>query len=113
MTLSESMFQSQVKSLALTLKWRVYHTFDSRRSDPGFPDLVLVKPPHIIFAELKTDAGRLRPEQKSWLDDLDLCPGVETYMWRPKDFDQIVRILTGKTQHALPESSHRHGPSGT
>jgi len=62
-----------------------FHPFDSRRSTPGWPDIVLVRPPSVIFAELKTATGRLTPAQRTWLDALDGCPGVEAYLWRPSD----------------------------
>ena len=86
-----------VVDLAKLAGWRRYHTFDSRRSTHGFPDWVLVRPPRIIFAELKSDDGRVRPEQREWLDDLSDVPGAEVYLWRPSDYDEIVRVLTGKT----------------
>ena len=47
-----------VVDLARTLGWRVYHTYDSRRSQPGFPDLVLVRE-RILFLELKSETGKL------------------------------------------------------
>lgn len=92
-TLSEQAFQAQVLDLARLTGWLCYHTFDSRRSAPGFPDLVLVRPPVIIFAELKTDAGTLRPEQHGWLDALGACPGVDVFLWRPGDWKRIEEVL--------------------
>ena len=53
--------------------WMVYHTYDSRRSTAGFPDLVLVKPPVVIFAELKTEKGTPSTAQDEWLEKLGLC----------------------------------------
>lgn len=91
--------------------WRRYHTRNAKGSDPGFPDLVLVRPPRLIFAELKTDSPRAKvtADQRAWLDDLagvGIDPGwedqarrrlsgpmVETYVWRPADRPDIERIL--------------------
>lgn len=97
--LSEKEFQAQVLSLARIGRWRVYHTFDSRRSEPGFPDLVLVRGERMIFAELKTEKGRVSAAQKGWLTALGVVadwPGspLEVELWRPSDWDDIVRTLT-------------------
>ena len=71
-----------------------YHTYDSRRSNPGFPDLLLVRPPRILFIELKAQNGVITPAQKLWKEALDKCPGVESYTWRPKDGDSLQCILS-------------------
>ena len=77
--------------------WLVYHTYDSRRSQAGFPDLVMVKNGRVIFAELKTQKGRIRKEQERWLDALALNSNIEVYLWRPSDSDQIIEtLLEGK-----------------
>lgn len=73
-----------------------YHTYRSKRSPAGFPDEVLVKPPRVIFAELKTESGKPTRDQQAWLDKLRECPAVEVYVWRPSDLDDIALILTGK-----------------
>ena len=57
--LPEAALMSQVRALATRLGCLVYHTRDSRGSDEGFPDLVLVNPTRVIFAELKTRTGKL------------------------------------------------------
>jgi hypothetical protein len=94
--LSEAQFQRQVIQLAALLGYRVYHTHDSRRSAAGFPDLVLVHPKRgTVFAELKTDTGKVKPEQAEWLADLQAA-GQRAYLWRPADFDQITTILRGE-----------------
>lgn len=91
--LSERQWQAQVLRLAGLHGWMAHHTHDSRRSQPGFPDLVLVRAGRLIFAELKTDTGRLRPEQAVWLDELQRTP-AEVYVWRPADVDAVVAVLS-------------------
>ena len=86
----ESELQRHVIELAQMLGWLVYHTYDSRRSQSGFPDLVMARRPRVIFAELKSARGRLRPEQRRWETELG---GQEYYLWRPADWDDIQRIL--------------------
>ena len=84
----EKAWQEQVVELATYYRWRHFHPFDMRRSDAGWPDLVLVRPPELVIAELKTDRGRVRPEQQVWLDLLAAC-GIEVHVWRPRDFELV------------------------
>jgi hypothetical protein len=44
-----------------------YHTLDSRGSQPGFPDVLALKGPRLVVAELKSEHGKLTPEQARWL----------------------------------------------
>lgn len=53
-------------------------------SGKGFPDLVLARPPVLLFVELKRELGILSPEQEEWLAALDAC-GQRVYVWRPSD----------------------------
>lgn len=96
MTASEKPFQEQVLELARLSGWRCYHTHDSRRSAAGFPDLVMVRPPVVLFAELKAEDGRLRPGQRGWLGVLERCPGVVVRLWRPSDWPEIEETLARK-----------------
>lgn len=99
--LTEKQFQAQVLQLASLSGWRCYHTFDSRRSSPGFPDLVLVRPPRLLLVELKTDQGRLRPEQAAWLDVLAGCEDApEVHLWRPSSWGEIEATLTRPKKRA-------------
>jgi hypothetical protein len=82
-----------VRDVASACGWRRYHTWLSKHSPAGFPDEVLVRPPRIIFAELKSASGRLKPEQEAWLEALQQVPGVEIFVWRPGDMDEIVAVL--------------------
>lgn len=68
----------------LHLSW--YHNPDSRRSNAGFPDLVIWGPGGFIAVELKTAVGRIRPAQTKTLLSLDLA-GIETHVWRPAQYD--------------------------
>lgn len=89
----EKPWQDDVLKLAAYGGWELrYHTFDSRRSTAGFPDLVLVRVPEILYVELKTDKGRLTKEQRAWLDALGAC-GQECYVWRPRDLEEVVERL--------------------
>ena len=49
----------------------------------------------LIFAELKREKGVLSVAQKQVLAELGTL-GVEVYVWRPSDFDDIVDLLKGK-----------------
>lgn len=91
-SISEQAWQVQLLELATLYGWRNYHPYDSRRSVPGWPDLVLVRPPELLYVELKTDKGRVSPAQKVWLYDLARC-GCEVYVWRPAQFEQIHERL--------------------
>ena len=104
-SLTERELQNELLLAAMKLGWMVYHTHDSRRSHPGFPDLVLLRPPRLIFAELKSEKGRVREYQEHWLNALRQVPQVETYLWRPTDWDAALRILAADAQvEASPAS---------
>lgn len=107
--MTEKRFQAQVVDLATKRGWLIYHTYDSRRSDEGFPDLVMVRGTRLIFAELKRASGSLAADQKRWLDalmearlaacsinddgDESWTPFPEVYVWRPFDWDDLAEIL--------------------
>ena len=91
--LSEKRWQAQVLELAALLGWKAFHPFDSRRSEPGWPDLALARPPRLIFVELKSERGRLTwGRRREWLALLEAC-GCEVHLWRPSQLDDIARIL--------------------
>lgn len=92
--MTEKQFQSQVIAIAKQFGWAAYHTYDSRRSEPGFPDLVLVKD-RVLFRELKTDTGRISEAQKLW-ESMLLKAGADFKIWRPKDIDAITEELSNK-----------------
>ena len=59
--ISEAELQTAIIDCAVALGWLVYHTHDSRHSPEGFPDLILVREPRLIIAELKGVDRRGRP----------------------------------------------------
>lgn len=94
--MSEDQLLAEVRELAATFGWMTYHTHDSRRSEPGFPDLVLIRGDRVLYRELKTNRGRLTPEQSAWLGALNEA-GCEGGLWRPADLfsGQIRDTLKG------------------
>lgn len=101
--MSEADWQSQVVDLARLNGWIVAHFRPARTEQgwrtpvgadgAGFPDLVLVRE-RVVFAELKSQHGRLSPTQRAWQDTLQQA-GAEHWVWRPSDFEQ-VRLVLGR-----------------
>lgn len=89
--MSEAEFQ---KALTDLCDWRHllwYHVNDSRKDKSGFPDLVIVGS-RTIFAELKSERGKVQPEQQEWIDRLALA-GAEVYLWRPSDLQSALKVI--------------------
>lgn len=100
----EAALQAKVLDLAKMFGWHRMHTRAAYQpgagkwmtplsGEKGYPDLTLVRPPRLVFAELKSDRGYATPEQKEWLALLDSVPGVEVYLWKPRDLEDIAKIL--------------------
>jgi hypothetical protein len=86
LAMSEAELQANVRELARVRGWKCYHTYDSRKSDQGFPDLVLVRKNRLLFVELKSEKGKPSPAQLEWLHVLMLTRRVETFVWRPSSW---------------------------
>ena len=95
--ISEKHFQQQVIDLAKLHGWKVYHTFDSRKSEPGFPDLVLVRGEMLRFIEAKSETGRLSEAQTEWITALDAVKWIDTDVCQPRDWEYIKEILAPDT----------------
>jgi len=92
----EKDFQRRVEEYARLEGWHVYSVPDSRRvSLSGYPDLTMwrVVDKRLIFAELKREKGRLRPQQEVILDELRVLGKAEVYVWRPSQWDEILETL--------------------
>ena len=92
-SVTERDWTAQVVALAQSMGWERYHTWSSIHSPRGWPDEALCRPPRLVLAELKTETGRVTPAQRRWLALLGACPGVECYLWRPRDLEEVARIL--------------------
>jgi hypothetical protein len=91
----EHEWQSQVVELARTLGWtRIYHTFNSRRSAHGFPDLVLIRD-RVLFIEVKREKTKLTVHQKEWIRALQSA-GADAYVVRPRDLESLAAVLAAR-----------------
>jgi len=96
MKISEQAFMAQVKAIAFTYGWLAQHSTATQTAkgrwltsgSPGYPDLCLAHPQKgLVFAELKSETGRVSENQITWMQALD--PWVECYIWRPRDLPEI------------------------
>lgn len=82
--ITEAAMQAALIEAARLNGWLVYHTFDSRRSDPGWPDLALVRDDVLHLFELKSQRGRVKPEQAAWIAALERVMLVLPAIVRPE-----------------------------
>ena len=108
----ERQFQADVLDMARALDLLAYHTHDSRRSEPGFPDLVLVGPGGVLYRELKTRTGRVQREQAKWLDALTAA-GADAAVWRPDQWpvqiEDEMRAIARRPRPTIPRSPRTTG----
>lgn len=102
--LSESQFQGQVEQLAVMYGWAYLHirpglnqrgswrTPISGALGAGWPDLVLVRGERMVFAELKSEKGKLTAAQVTVLNALEET-GHEVFCWKPSDWESLVEVL--------------------
>jgi hypothetical protein len=102
--LSESQFQGQVQELATLYGWEYMHirpglnqrgawrTPISGTLGAGWPDLILVRGDRTVFAELKSEKGKLTAAQVTVLNLLESA-GHQVFCWRPSDWDTLVEVL--------------------
>jgi len=95
---TEAEFQAQVRDRALRCGWLYYHTHDSRRSDAGFPDTILIKNGMLIAAECKVEGRKATLEQIEWLKAFDSVRVTRSYIWRPEHLDEITTLLGAKPE---------------
>lgn len=93
-TITEKQWQDAIIERARLYGWWAWHDYDSRRNQAGLPDLILVRPPRVLFVEVKHQRGRLSVEQRGVISMLEECPGVEVHVWRPsneRSLDDVLR----------------------
>ena len=90
---SEKDLREQIRHLCEIYGWQFYFVWSSIHSPRGMTDLILCRPPRLILAELKSATGKLTASQEEWAELLKACPGVEYYLWRPEQWDEICEVL--------------------
>ena len=85
-------FMEEIRKLARHHGWLCFHAYSSRKSAPGYPDLCLLRGTSLLYAELKTQEGRVTLEQTEWLYALEYG-GYESYVWTPQDWPHIRERL--------------------
>ena len=90
--MTEKALQEAILKFARQRHWLCFHTYDSRRSAPGFPDLCMVRKKRLIFAELKSEKGKLTKDQALWRETL-INAGQPCYLWRPDDLEIVFKVL--------------------
>ena len=92
---------------------RVFHIGDSRKEvmdgeryelvgdtqAAGYPDLTIAGGGKILWAELKSQQGKLEPLQVEWLDEL---PAHQAYVWRPEDLERALEVAISGHRAAGP-----------
>ncbi|ASR83900.1 hypothetical protein SEA_SHROOMS_19 [Arthrobacter phage Shrooms] len=102
-TITEAAWQKKVQDLLTLYGWKWYHAPDNRPGrggyvqniKAGYPDIHAVRGKRSIYAELKRETGKTTPEQDEWLEALSEA-GHETYVWRPRDIDEVITILSSQ-----------------
>ena len=107
----EKTFQQEVRQIARLYGWADYCAWNSQHSPAGWPDLTLLRPPHLIFAELKTDTGRLTTPQTRTLNLLRGCQHISAYCWEPSDYDRIHNAVAPENDppasYSVQHRSHK------
>lgn len=85
----EAEFQSQIVEVCKLHRVEAFHVNLSIRSEPGWPDLVLVGPNGILYRELKTKTGTVSPSQHYWLGILGDA-GADVGVWRPDQWPHPI-----------------------
>lgn len=105
-TMGEQEFQNEVTDLADKNGWLwFHHPYECgevvRR---GWPDLILVHPRRklLLFRELKWERRKLEPAQSTFLHALQAV-GADAKVWRPKDRDEIVKVLEDESDDDAQE----------
>jgi hypothetical protein len=91
--MTEAELETAVRALLKLHGLWGYHTHDSRRSEPGWPDWCIIGR-RVIYRELKSQGGKLSSEQTR-VRNLLLAAGQDWAVWRPAD------LHSGRIQREL------------
>lgn len=103
---NESAFTDWVCGQARKAGWGcVYHTWNSKRSEPGFYDVRALDPPHVLVVELKMPGQKPTPDQVRWLNGEARCthgPWQRVCLWYPDMEAEILAYITDPAQNPPP-----------
>lgn len=104
----EAEFQRMVRKTLEGLGFVVWIFPIMKRTMAGVPDLTFwspARPGRLYYWELKTQRGRVRPEQMVAIAHLSTVPGVDARIVRPSDWEALRDALIE------PAASRRPGGS--
>ena len=91
---SEADFLQSVLELAKLKGWLCFHSYDSRKScGAGFPDLCMVRISRLVYAELKSEKGKVTTAQQEWLSALEATGKCEVYTWKSSEVGGLMEVL--------------------
>lgn len=76
----EGQFRHLYRHLVAAAGGRSWHTYDSRRSDEGWPDEATIIRDHLFFVELKAPGKKPTDDQVETIKLLNGCRGVNAYL---------------------------------
>ena len=117
--LSEEQWQRQVEGALDAFGWWYFHipptvlvcphgTRIYRGIRKGIPDICAIRPPYMIWLELKTERGHVSAEQKRVMDMLRAC-GLIALHARPRDREQVLQLITHPGDHVKVKVEERKG----
>lgn len=71
----------------------VYYETPMGADGRGWPDLFATRGDRAIAAELKVGKNKATEAQIAWLDRLNKVPGIQTFEWRPEDWQGILKEI--------------------
>lgn len=101
--MTEAELQRGLVEAARALGYLVFHATVARRSETGFPDLLIVGHGRVLAWECKTERGRVRPAsvtrrgrylpgQMDWIEAFRAA-GIDARIVRPSDYDAALAAL--------------------
>ena len=109
-SITETAFSYNIEDALYKLGWRWMHPRPARvrrhgrdiyetaySGHKGWLDYFAIRAPRILVFELKDDKANMTPEQEEWFAAWLACqkdnPFLEVYLWRPKQFCEILEVL--------------------
>ena len=104
--MTEAEFQADLIRLAGLTGYEVMHVrtsigrrdgeraWQTTTSIKGWPDLFVFGVKGHFAVEVKSEKGRLSPEQVRVIDSLR-ASGLKVYVWRPSDLDEAIAVFRG------------------